>query len=203
MNLPQMTKKTETVARIAEDRIWVNVFDEASALKFNNLVLKVAEKDDHEPILVYIDSYGGFVDALASMISVMDSVPNPFITIATGKAMSCGSILLSHGDIRCVGRHGRVMIHEMSAGAWGNINDIKTDAKEHERLNEYLVSLLAKNCKKSVKQLRRLWGKDRDVYMTARQAVDFGLADHVGVPIVTKYSAFDMNFLTVKRSQES
>lgn len=190
-----MTKKVEPVVKIAEDRITINAFTEEAAAKFNNLVFKVSEKDDHEPIIIYIDSYGGYVDGLMSMISVMDSVPNPFITVATGKAMSAGAVLLSHGDIRCIGKHARVMLHEMSAAAIGNINDIKTDTAEHERLNDYLVSLLAQNCKKTSKQLRRLWGKDRDLYMNAKQSVEFGIADHIGIPIINKYSAFDMNFL--------
>lgn len=200
-HLADLTKRVETLARTADDRIWVHNFDEEAAAKFGNLVFKVAEKDEREPIIVYVDSYGGYIDALVSMLSIMDGVPNPFITVATGKAMSAGAVLLSHGDIRCVGQHARVMIHEMQAGTSGHINDIKTDAREHDRLNEYVMGLLAQNCKKPLSKIRKLWGKDRDLYMTAQQAVDFGLADNVGIPLVERYSAFDMKFLDTKDAQ--
>ena len=56
------------------------------------------------------------MDCLASMIETMDEVPNPIITVAHGMAMSCGAVLLSHGDIRFVGKNSRIMVHEVSGG---------------------------------------------------------------------------------------
>jgi ATP-dependent protease ClpP protease subunit len=103
-----------------------------------------------------------------------------------GKAMSCGAVLLSHGDIRFIGRHSRTMVHEVSSWTVGNVHDIKTDSQETSRLNEYFMGLLAKNCniREGYAGLRKLLkAKDgRDVYMNADQTVKFGLADKVGLP---------------------
>jgi ATP-dependent Clp protease protease subunit len=176
------------------DRIWVHEFDEHSAQQFSDKVMTISERDPFEPVAVYIDSYGGEADGLATMISMMDAVPNPFLCIATGKAMSAGAILLSHGDVRCVGLHARVMIHEVSGGAGGNINDIANQTNELHRLNDYFMDLLAKNCGKTRKQLQNVWAKYRDTYMDANSAVRFGIADHVGIPTIVKHTRYDLKF---------
>jgi len=175
------------------DVIWVNVFDEANAKTFCENVLKASAKDKHQPVIVYIDSYGGAVDALAAMISVLDSIPNQVITACTGKAMSCGAILLSHGDLRLVAPHGRVMIHEVSSAAWGNINDVKTDANESMRLNKYYMDLLAKNCGLDNAKQLPFTNERRDVYMSAQEALKFGIVDKIGTPRVEKVIRFDVH----------
>lgn len=166
--------------------IWVRDFTELAAQRFRSKVMFHAKDTPEEPIIVFIDSYGGYVDSLAMMIETLDEVPNPIITVAMGKAISCGAILLSHGDLRYVGRHSRVMVHEVSGGAGGNVHDIYADALEIKRLNTYWMDLLAKNCSISggYEGLRRIIkGKDgRDLYLTAEQAVKFGIADRVGLP---------------------
>ena len=168
------------------DEIWVIKFDEASAQKFRERVMSRARHSDKDPIVIYIDSYGGEVDALAKMIETLDEISNPIITVCMGKAMSCGAVLLSHGDIRFIGRHSRTMVHEVSSWTVGNVHDIKTDSQETSRLNEYFMGLLARNCniRDGYAGLRKvLKAKDgRDVYMDAEQTVKFGLADKVGLP---------------------
>lgn len=177
----------------ASDVIWVNEFTEGAAKKFCEEMLKASQKDSHQPLVVYIDSYGGAVDALAAMIAVIDTVPNQVITACTGKAMSCGAILLSHGDYRLVSPHGRVMIHEVSSVTWGNVNDIKTDTKETDRLNKYFMDLLARNCGlKSAKDLP-FSNERRDWYLNATESVKFGIVDEIGTPRVEKIVRFDVH----------
>ncbi len=94
------------VKRISNtDEIWVIEFTAESAQEFREKLLEQSKDNPNRPIIVYIDSYGGQVDALAKMISTMDEIPNPIITACVGKAMSCGAILLSHGDIRFCDPH--------------------------------------------------------------------------------------------------
>lgn len=166
--------------------IYVGDFTEIAAQKFKSSVLAHAKDSPEEPIVVYINSYGGFVDALASMIETLDSVPNPIITVCQGVAMSCGAILLSHGDVRYCGRHSRIMIHEVSSGTGGNVHDMYADAVEIKRLNSYWMDLLAKNCniQGGYSSLRKIIkSKDgRDLYLDAAAAVKFGICDHVGLP---------------------
>ena len=168
------------------NRIWVHEFSAPHAQAFADAVFAIAERDITLPIVAYIDSFGGEIDGLATMMSAVDAVPNPFVTIATGKAMSAGAILLSHGDLRYVGQHARVMIHEALGGAIGNVNDAKNDIAELDRLNEYFMGILATNCGKNLKNFKKLWQQNREIYLGPAAAVKFGLADHIGIPIVRR-----------------
>ncbi len=122
------------------------------------------------------------------MIETLDEVNNPIVTVAMGKAMSCAAILLSHGDVRFLGTHSRVMVHEVSSGTSGNVQDMKEDIKETIRLNEYFMGLLAKNCGlKHYEELRQLI-KDqdgRDRYLVGADAIKFGIVDAIGLPRIS------------------
>lgn len=170
------------------NEIWVNSFDEEAAQKFRKQVMSAAKEDKHKPIVIYIDSYGGYVDSLAKMIETMDEVPNTKVTVCLGKAMSCGAILLSHGDARFCGPHSRVMVHEVSGFTYGDVHDMGSDTEETKRLNEHFMGLLARNCGLSgYKELRRLIKEHdgRDLYMNAKKSLDFGIVDAVGIPKVS------------------
>lgn len=168
--------------------IWVNQFTEESAAKFREQVLKIALRDPNMPIIVYIDSYGGYVHSLAKMIDTLDQLANPIITVCMGKAMSCGAILLSHGHHRYCAPNSTVMIHEVSSGTFGDVHDIHNDTLETKRLNEHFLGLLARNCgiKTGYKGLRKLIKErdGRDLYLDPRAAVKFGIVDEVGTPAI-------------------
>jgi ATP-dependent Clp protease protease subunit len=184
------------------NEIWVTAFTEEYAQKFREALLAHAKPGHLHPIIIYIDSYGGSVDALAKMIETMDEIPNPLLTVTLGKAMSCGAILFSHGDVRFCGQHSRIMIHEVSSGAIGNVHDIQTDVEEAKRLNEYFMGLLAKNCgHKDYAELRKLIKEQdgRDRYFTAEQAVKFGIADYVGLPKISASVNYEVNLLPLKK----
>ena len=197
-------QKVPAGATVKMDEIWVTEFTEKAALEFRDKVVNLAAENPTQPIVVYIDSYGGMVDSLATMIETIDEVPNPVITVAMGKAMSCGAILLSHGDVRWVGKHSRVMIHEVSSGTIGDVHDMHSDALEAKRLNKYFLGLLAKNCgiKGGYDGLRKIIKErdGRDIYLNADDAVEFGIADAVGTPQVRSYQAFDIGTTPVKES---
>jgi ATP-dependent Clp protease protease subunit len=193
VNIEKLLKKKHKDS----DEIWVNEFNEDTACDFRDAVLDAAHDDPMRPIVIYIDSYGGQVDALAMMIETMDEIPNPFITVAVGKAMSCGAALLSHGDIRLCGKHSRVMIHEVSGGTAGDVHDVSADAEEIKRLNRYFMGLLAKNCgiKGGYDALRKIIKNQdgRDNYMNAEQALKFGIVDGIGMPRVEKATVYQVN----------
>ena len=181
--------------------IWVTKFDEEHAQKFRKQILEVTKNDAQRPVLIYIDSYGGYVDALAKMIETLDEVPNPVVTICMGKAMSCGAMLLSHGDVRFLGRHSRVMVHEVSSGTFGNVQDMKEDTKETVRLNEYFMGLLAKNCGfKNYEEFRAVIKEQdgRDRYLVGNDALKFGIVDAIGLPKVTGRVIYEISKLPNK-----
>jgi len=188
------------------DEIWVQEFNSDSAQEFREQILFATRLGPSHPIIVYIDSYGGQVDALAKMIETMDEVQNPIITCCMGKAMSCGAILLSHGDARFCGPHSRVMVHEVSASTGGDVHDMNVDVSEAKRLNEHFLGLLAKNCniKGGYKGLRSLIKQrdGRDLFLDADAALKFGLVDYIGLPKINAVTMHELNQAPQKISVE-
>jgi ATP-dependent Clp protease, protease subunit len=185
--------------------IWVINFTEESAQDFRERMLFKSKDQPEEPIVVFIDSYGGYVDSLAKMIETMDEVPNPIITVCMGKAISCGAMLFAHGDVRYCGRHSRIMIHEISGGTDGSadVHNVYADAVEGKRLNRYFIGLLAKDCniEGGYEGLRKIIKRrdGRDIYMDAEDAVAFGIADFVGLPQVVSMVQTQATTVPAKR----
>ena len=127
--------------------IRVNKFDEASAKSFSSLVNK-AQNTGQPVIPIIIDSYGGQVYSLMSMISDIRHSRVPIATIVQGKAMSCGAILFSFGadGMRYMDPDATVMIHDVSSMERGNVEEIKASAEETERLNKKIYHMMAENC---------------------------------------------------------
>jgi ATP-dependent Clp protease, protease subunit len=185
--------------------IWVNEFTEESAQLFREQVIAATMEGTTKPITIYIDSYGGSVDALSKMIETMNEFPNQFITVVMGKAMSAGAILLSHGDIRFCGPHSRIMIHEVLSYVGGNVHDMHADAAEVMRLNKHFIGLMAQNCgiKDGYDGLRALIKEkdERDLYLDANEALKFGIVDFVGIPKVMPSLAHEIVLLPEKKRE--
>lgn len=170
--------------------IIVNDFTEESAKSFREAFYKQIAIDPELPVIIYVDSYGGEIDSLTHMLDVIDSVPTHVITACLGKAMSCGAVLLSHGDTRYISPNARVMIHQASGGVRGTTNEAKTDVKELSRLNEALLKILAKNTKRSVKEITKIFDNNLDKYFSAAEVVKFRIADKIGVPKLMQQTQF-------------
>jgi ATP-dependent Clp protease protease subunit len=127
--------------------IRVNKFDESSAKGFSTAMMK-AQNTGQPVVPVIIDSYGGQVYSLMSMISDITHSKIPVATIVQGKAMSCGAILFSFGDEgkRYMDPDATVMIHDVSSMSWGKVEEIKASAEETTRLNEKIYHMMAENC---------------------------------------------------------
>lgn len=168
--------------------IWVNKFSEDAARVFVKQLQHQSRLDPIGPIAVYIDSFGGDVYALLTMIAAMEQVPNQIITCALSKAMSAGAMLLACGDVRYASEHSTLMIHEISAGTVGHIDDIHTQHTNITKLNEKLMKLLVKKCKikGGVVALKKQLANQRDLYLDPEEAVKFGLIDHIGIPMLHK-----------------
>jgi ATP-dependent Clp protease protease subunit len=163
----------------------VNKFDEESAAKFSAQI-SAAQNTGQTMIPVVIDSYGGQVYSLMSMIANIKSSKIPVATIVEGKAMSCGALLFSYGTsgYRFMDKHATIMIHDVSSGARGKIEEIKADAKEGDRLNQKLYREMAANCGKEPEFfLQQIHDRSHaDWYLDAEEARSIGLADHLRVP---------------------
>ena len=127
--------------------IRVRKFTEDAAKEFSELMRK-AHNTGQPVIPIIIDSYGGQVYSLMSMISDIRHADLTVATIIQGKAMSCGAILSSFGDEghRYMDRDATMMIHDVSSMQWGKVEEIKASAEETERLNKKVYRMMAENC---------------------------------------------------------
>ena len=121
----------------------VNEFTEKSVLQFKtDLNAMVENQQEFYPII--IDSYGGYVHSLISMVDMIQNLQKPVVTIALGKAMSCGSVLLACGTkgYRYAANSSRIMIHDVSGIAFGKESEVAASAKEITFLQDWLFNLL-------------------------------------------------------------
>lgn len=165
--------------------IKVNEFTETSADEVSILVAK-AQSTGQKVLPVVIDSYGGQVYSLLSMIASLRTSKIPVATIVTGKAMSCGAILFSCGaeGMRYIDPDATVMIHDVSSGMIGKVEELKADVAEADRLNSKIYKILAKNCGKKDDYFTKIMDKKNhtDWYLEAKDCVKHNLANHTRIP---------------------
>jgi ATP-dependent Clp protease protease subunit len=165
--------------------IRVNKFDEASAKTFSALMSK-AQSTGQPIVPVVIDSYGGQVYSLMSMISDIQHSKIPVATIVQGKAMSCGAILFSFGakGKRYMDPDATLMIHDVSSMAWGKVEEVKVSAEETERLNQKIYHMMAENCEHHEEYFLEIVHEKghADWFLDAKECKKHKLASHLRVP---------------------
>jgi ATP-dependent Clp protease protease subunit len=139
-------------------------------------------EDPEKDIIVYINSPGGLVTAGLAIYDVIKHVKPNVQTICVGSAFSMGALLLAAGTPgkRYILPHGKVMLHQPSGGATGQSSDIQIHAKEIIKTKQELNRILAECTGKSKEQVEK--DTDRDLYMSAQEALDYGVVDHIFVP---------------------
>jgi len=180
--------------------ITVNKFNEESASRFA-LEVQACKNTGQKILPIIIDSYGGEVYSLLSMLDSINQVRGDMkvATIARGKSMSCGAILLSQGDegYRYMSPYSTLMIHDFSSGGSGKTEEIKADARETDRLNDLIYSLMARGVgKDDVKYFWRLV-QDRgraDWFLDATEAKSHNLANHIRIPSFNVNVTCDIKF---------
>lgn len=130
-------------------------------------------------ITLHVDTPGGSVKSGLSIIDIMNYISSDIITVNTGMAASMGSVLLGAGakGKRSSLRFSRVMLHQVSAGYEGNIQDLRITLKESEKYNELLFKLLGEFCGKTPEQV--ILDATRDLWLNAEEAVQYGIIDNV------------------------
>ena len=165
--------------------ITINKFDEESANEFATLV-SAAQNTGQSVIPVVIDSYGGEAYSLLSMIATIKSSKIPVATIIKGKAMSCGALFASFGEegLRFMDKDAVLMIHDVSTMAFGKVEELKADARESDRLNKKLYTMMARNCGKSDNYfLDLIHDKGHaDWFLEAEEAKEHNIVQQLRVP---------------------
>jgi ATP-dependent Clp protease protease subunit len=165
--------------------IRVNKFDEDSAKEFS-MKMALAHNTGQKVIPIVIDSYGGQVYSLMSMISNIKSSEIPIATIIEGKAMSCGAILFSFGEdgMRYMDPNSTLMIHDVSSMAYGKNEEVQVSAAETKRLNSIVYQMMARNCGQPDDYFQKIVHDKAhaDWFLDSKEAKKHKLANHLRVP---------------------
>ncbi|WP_421902030.1 ATP-dependent Clp endopeptidase proteolytic subunit ClpP [Maridesulfovibrio sp.] len=168
-------------SRLLKDRIILlsgEVNDHVASVICAQLLFLESEDPDKE-IYMYINSPGGVVTAGMAIYDTMQYISAPVATLCMGQAASMGAFLLSAGEKgqRYSLPHSRILIHQPLGGAQGQATDIDIQAREILRLRKSLNSIMAENTGRTVEEIEK--DTDRDNFMSAEEAVEYGLIDKV------------------------
>ena len=135
--------------------------------------------DAKKDIQIYLNSPGGSVYAGLGIYDTMQYIAPNVATICTGMAASMGAVLMCAGEAkkRSALPHARIMIHQPLGGADGQASDIEITAREIQKLKKELYEIIAKH---SGQKYDKVWAdSDRDYWMTAQEAKDYGMVDEI------------------------
>lgn len=149
-------------------------------------LLYLSREDPESGIQMYINSPGGQVYSGMAIYDTMRMIPNKISTVAVGVAASFGTVLLAAGEKgqRYALPHATIHMHQPLGGAQGQASDIEIQAREILRLKERLNTILAEATSQDIETIVR--DTERDFYMSAQQAVEYGLVDKVLEPPASK-----------------
>jgi ATP-dependent Clp protease protease subunit len=168
-------------SRLLKDRIIFlqGVVDDTSANLIVAQMLFLQFDDPEKDIHLYINSPGGSVTAGLSIYDTMQYVNCEVATYCIGQAASMGAVLLAAGakGKRTALPHARVMIHQPMAGTEGTTTEILIHAKEFIRLKKDLNDILFKHTGQTLEKIEQ--DTDRDKFMSAKEALEYGVVDHV------------------------
>jgi ATP-dependent Clp protease protease subunit len=168
-------------SRLLKDRIIMlsGEINDAVASSIVAQLLFLEAQDPDKDIYFYINSPGGVITSGFSIYDTMNYIKPEIVTICIGQAASMGAFLLACGSPgkRYALPSSRIMIHQPLGGAQGQATDIAIQAKEILRMKSYLNQILAEKTGKKVKQIEK--DTERDYFMDAEEAVEYGLIDQV------------------------
>lgn len=145
-------------------------------------LLYLESEDQEKEISLYLNSPGGVITSGLAIYDTMQYIRAPVSTICLGQAASMGAFLLSSGNKgrRFALPNARIMVHQPLGGAQGQASDIQIQAQEIQRLKDKLNGILADQTGQNLEKIAQ--DTDRDRYMTAEEAKEYGLIDEVMYP---------------------
>ena len=160
--------------------------EKSSEICVGFLLLGQQKKDTEEPpepIDLYLSTYGGNADDMFAIYDMMNMVKRSceVRTFGIGKVMSAGVLLLANGTAgkRKVGKHCRIMIHSCNAGQVGDIHNLKNEMQAIQHQQDQYINALVESSTMTKRQLSRLLDKKVNVYLTAEEAIEYGIADEL------------------------
>ena len=154
--------------------------DEDSAFQVATAIWFLAEKSG-EDILLYINSPGGSVSDGLAIMDAMHECGCDVVTIGTGVAASMGALLLAAGTKgkRYATPSAKILLHQPLGGARGQVSDIEIAYKNIAKTKQHLTELLSGFTGQSIEKIDQ--DLDRDLWLTANEALDYGIIDYIGI----------------------
>ncbi|GEL47245.1 putative ATP-dependent Clp protease proteolytic subunit-like protein [Cellulomonas hominis] len=178
---PNGERHSDVFSRLLSDRIIFlgTEIDDGVANVVIAQLLHLQSEDPDKPVHLYLNSPGGSVTALLAIYDTMQYIRPDVATFCLGQAASAAAVLLAAGTPgqRHVLEHARVLLHQPSGGGQGTAADLELQAAEILRLRAQVDEVLSRHTGRTVERLRA--DTDRDLVLTAQQAVDYGIADTV------------------------
>lgn len=167
-------------SRLLKERI-IFISGEINGTLANSVIASLLYLDSisHDDISIYINSPGGSVSSGLAIYDTMQFISSDVSTICVGMAASMGAFLLSSGTIgkRFTLPNSDIMIHQPLGGAEGQASDIKITSDHIVLLRKRLNKILAKNTKQTLRKIEK--DTERDYYLDAREALEYGLVDKI------------------------
>ncbi len=178
---PKGERRSDIFTRLLKDRIVFigSSIDDNVANVVVAQLLFLQMEDPKKDVSIYIQSPGGYVSAGLAIYDAMQFMTCDVSTYCIGQAASMGAVLLSAGTKgkRYCLPNAKVMIHQPLGGARGQASDIMIQAEEILKTKQRLNEILAFHCSKKIEEIEL--ATDRDYYMTAQEAKEFGIIDEV------------------------
>jgi ATP-dependent Clp protease protease subunit len=154
-------------------------FDDVMASIIVSQLLYLQSEDAGKDITMYINSPGGSVTAMWSIVDTMNLIKPNVSTVCIGLAASAGSVVLAAGQKgkRFILPHAEVMIHQPLGGAQGQASDIQIQATHILKTKELLHTFMAERTGQTLKKIEK--DMDRDFFMDAKQAIEYGIVDKI------------------------
>lgn len=168
-------------SRMYEDRVCF-LFDEVNRQTANDLFKQLSyleAKDSTRDITLYINSPGGVISDGLVIYDIMQTIKNDIRTICVGTAASMASVLLAGGTKgkRLIYPHAEVLIHQPLGGMQGQASDLRIAMNHMDNCKNQIIDILAKHTGKTKSSIRK--DIDRDNWMTAQDAVNYGIVDEI------------------------
>jgi len=171
----------DVFSRLMMDRIIFlgTAIDDDVANIIQAQLLFLESTDPAKDIQIYLNTPGGIVYSGLGIYDTMQYISSDLATICTGIAASMGAVLLTAGTKgkRSALKHARIMIHQPSGGASGQASDIEITAREIQKLKKELYEIIAEHSGNNIKKIEK--DADRDYWMIAHEAKEYGLIDEV------------------------
>lgn len=167
--------------------------DQASMAMMSTAILDINSNDEYiskmcevhgmtyepKPIVIYVDSYGGYVYQCFGLLSVMKNSKVPVHTIVTGCAMSCGFMIAISGHERYAYEKATFMYHQVSSGTFGKLKEMEEDIVETKRLQKIVEDHALANTGLTRKQLKENFDGKKDWYMNTKEALKYKVIDAI------------------------